>query len=451
MKFAHEFKDALAREGFPQHWVESAIPYSELKKCLKRIAAELRDCGLGPDALAKLKEISNVGPAYMYEFNVLFYQESRFRPKLILWLEDGTAVDARLSPDTRNYLKELVAKHHGEPEILPAEILQDVKNSQWKSDEERSSASYELEQRPLVRRVEVPLSFDAEFFGLIQGDVTNLDALQAEEQKALCSEIHNLSEELVALTKPSKRDKKTDISRWRQLFEIYLEANIFFSAREQDRGKRNSANALRQLQWFQSEVTKRGTVKSFKLPESHAALNRFISINVTLLRNLSFQEINQTAINKILKKFDKRTTLGAREKFPKLIQSEPIMTETMAKAVCTQIAQDIIKPVPLLADFLCPVCVSICWRPVRLRCKHVVCIRCTIALQRLRQAACPLCREHVVMEADTDNIDPVLSALLKRYFPAETAEKQIELEIQDGVERFGVHYTHNKHSRCTIM
>jgi hypothetical protein len=121
---------------------------------------------LGPDALAKLKEISNVGPAYMYEFNgkfcllcrldfgtvgcllpkcrwnvwleltVLFYQESRFRPKLILWLEDGTAVDARLSPDTRNYLKELVAKHHGEPEILPAEILQDVNNSQGKSDEE---------------------------------------------------------------------------------------------------------------------------------------------------------------------------------------------------------------------------------------------------------------------------------------------------------------------------
>lgn len=96
--------------------------------------------------------------------------------------------------------------------------------------------------------MEVPLTFDAEFFGLIQGDVTNLDALQAEEQKALRGEIISLSKELVALTKPSKHDKKTDISRWRELFEVYLEANIFFSAREQDRGKRNSANALRQLQ-----------------------------------------------------------------------------------------------------------------------------------------------------------------------------------------------------------
>ncbi|KAM3069927.1 hypothetical protein ACMFMG_004036 [Clarireedia jacksonii] len=446
MKFAHEFKDALAREGFPQHWVESAIPYGELKKCLKRIAAELRECGLGPDALAKLKEISNVGPAYMYDFN-----ESRFRPKLILWLEDGTAVDARLSPDTRNYLKELVAKHRGEPEILPAEIIQEVDKSDCKSDEERSSARDELELRPLVRRVEVPLNFDAEFFGLIQGDVTNLDALQVEEQKALCGEILNLSEELVALTKPSKRDKKTDISRWRELFEVYLEANIFFSAREQDRGKRNSANALRQLQWFQTEVTKSSIVRSFKLAESHAALNRFISINVTLLRNLTFQEINQTAINKILKKFDKRTTLGAREKFPKLIQSEPIMTETMAKAVCAQISQDIIKTVPLLSDFLCPVCASICWRPIRLRCKHVVCIRCTIALQKMRRAPCPLCRENVVLEADTDNIDPELSAYLKRYFPAETEQKQIELEIQDGIARFGIYYTHNKHRRCAIM
>lgn len=102
--------------------------------------------------------------------------------------------------------------------------------------------------------------------------------------------------------------------------------------------------------------------------------------------------------------FDKRTTLGAREKFPKLIQFEPIMTDTMAKAVCAQISQDVIKTVPLLADFLCPVCPSICWRPIRLRCKHVVCIRCTIVLQKMQQALCPLCREDVVLEADTGTL-----------------------------------------------
>ena len=83
--------------------------------------------------------------------------------------------------------------------------------------------------------------------------------------------------------------------------EIYLQAGIFFSTNELDHGTRNSTAALRQLQWFQSEVTKRKLVESCKLPASRQVLTRFVSINVTLLRNLNFQEINQKALAKILK------------------------------------------------------------------------------------------------------------------------------------------------------
>jgi hypothetical protein len=89
--------------------------------------------------------------------------------------------------------------------------------------------------------------------------------------------------------------------RWRELFDLYLQAGVFFSAHELDRGRRDSIAAARQLQWFQSEVTKRGLKDLFKLPASHQALDRFIRINITLLRNLKFQEINQKAIFKILK------------------------------------------------------------------------------------------------------------------------------------------------------
>jgi hypothetical protein len=54
MKFAHEFKAALVREGFPMHWVDSAIPYGQLKKCIKKVEKELRSIGLDSATLAQL-------------------------------------------------------------------------------------------------------------------------------------------------------------------------------------------------------------------------------------------------------------------------------------------------------------------------------------------------------------------------------------------------------------
>ncbi len=153
---------------------------------------------------------------------------------------------------------------------------------------------------PIIQQIEVPLTFDAEFFEIIQGDVTILDTLQAEEQKAMTYEIRSLGKEVAKLTNPSK-NSKSDLERWRELFDIYLQAGIFFSTNELDHGSRNSIVALKQLQWFQAEVMRRGLVKSFKNPASREAFNMFTSLNLTLLRNIKFQEINQLAISKILK------------------------------------------------------------------------------------------------------------------------------------------------------
>jgi len=95
--------------------------------------------------------------------------------------------------------------------------------------------------------------------------------------------------------------QKTDMYRWRELIDIYLQAGVFFSTHELDHGIRTHTAAAKQLQWFQNEVTRRGLLDLFKLPASRPAFNRFIAINVTLLMNLKFQEINKTAITKILK------------------------------------------------------------------------------------------------------------------------------------------------------
>src|SRR5450432_781555 len=42
------------REGFPPHWIESAIPYGQLKKCIKKVEGELRSFGLDAETLGHL-------------------------------------------------------------------------------------------------------------------------------------------------------------------------------------------------------------------------------------------------------------------------------------------------------------------------------------------------------------------------------------------------------------
>lgn len=77
------------------------------------------------------------------------------------------------------------------------------------------------------------------------------------------------------------------------------------------------------------------------------------------------------------------------------------MGEAIAKNICAQVSTEVVSQVPRLDDYLCPICFSIAWLPVRLTCHHVFCIRCTVKMQREKKRTCPLCRADVIMEADT--------------------------------------------------
>lgn len=59
--------------------------------------------------------------------------------------------------------------------------------------------------------------------------------------------------------------------------------------------------AARNLDFFKNEVTRRGIPAAFKLQGSQQAFDRFVNINVTLLRNLKFNELNEMALTKIMK------------------------------------------------------------------------------------------------------------------------------------------------------
>jgi hypothetical protein len=51
MKFAHDYTEALCKEHYPSQWVQSAISYRHLKKCIKKVRKELLSLGLDPDTL----------------------------------------------------------------------------------------------------------------------------------------------------------------------------------------------------------------------------------------------------------------------------------------------------------------------------------------------------------------------------------------------------------------
>ncbi len=162
MKFAHELKEALQREGFPAHWVESAIPYGQLKKCIKKVEGELRSLGLDAETLRHLipscpapgvqrtRRGSGDAPvAFQYHFggmacvrfllvecaNFALEDLKAFPPKLTLYiqLDDGVAIDAGLSPNTRKYLEDLASKQRP-PASSSASLASEVNGCAMQDD-----------------------------------------------------------------------------------------------------------------------------------------------------------------------------------------------------------------------------------------------------------------------------------------------------------------------------
>ena len=252
------------------------------------------------------------------------------RPHLFIVVDagSGNAIDAGLTEATKDYLR-LLIRQRASPE---SERGRDSINGTQSIAEAASTAPDEThcdgsiegastalwdsvlqgrttdagvnpsEQELVPQRIEVPLTFDSEFFRLLTRQITGLDRLQEAEQEQLNLSIPSLGHMVSHATTPRRfSSSKSDLSRWRQVFELYTEANIFFSTTELDHGARTAATAAKQLQWFTDEVNKRKLARQFKNNESPTAFEMFVGLNVHLVRNLRFQEVNRTAMFKILK------------------------------------------------------------------------------------------------------------------------------------------------------
>ncbi|KAK3044525.1 hypothetical protein LTS18_001033, partial [Coniosporium uncinatum] len=347
-----------------------------------------------------------------------------FQPKLRFAVDEftGQPVDASLAPETKNYLHQLAL----------SQKFSDVRITEVKQDsipQPQPLASSERRGSRPITMIDIPLRSDSEFFNVLQNELSGLAALQKDEEQKLNREVNSLTTIVAKTTDPASKSKKSlhDLALWRQIFDLYINTNIFFSATERYHGANTFDDALARYHKFSGTLKNTPPLTRFKRAESAAALDQFLRLNVSLLQSLKFQQINTTAMHKILKKFDKRTALGVQPTFPALL-SPTLTSASVAKSVSASLQSTLLATIPRLDDYSCLLCTLLAWRPIRLRCGHLFCIRCLIELQRRSEDRCPLCRENVVLEADSFSIDRETVAYLMRWFPAEVKERQRENE-----------------------
>ena len=133
---------------------------------------------------------------------------------------------------------------------------------------------------------------------------------------------------------------------------------------------------------------------------------------------------------------------------------------------------------PSLDDYACLICTSIAFKPIRLNCGHLFCVRCLVKMQKQGKDECPLCRSKVVLLADKSEHRPIFSKgeaklprltrldadgvslrsrtrrlelmcrFMKSWFPKEVKEKQRENDAETAKEQA---LEAGMDTRCIIM
>ena len=155
--------------------------------------------------------------------------------------------------------------------------------------------------RPHRHRKEVfiPLTSETEFLTLLAKALESLAALQLAQKQQFAQAVQLLAREVSNVSSPSR--PKTDLYVWREIFSLWVEAQIFESEREKDRGERSVEDAEAKLDWFVNQIAKRKLGKKMKHKESRVALEKFIGLNVQLLDMKRFQLANEEAARKIVR------------------------------------------------------------------------------------------------------------------------------------------------------
>lgn len=289
----------------------------------------------------------------------------------------------------------------------------------------------------------ITLNSDKKFFRMLDKELDNLDLLRMSEENKLITEVEEIGNQISKLTSPKVKLKNSDMYKWRELFKIYLDSEVYFKYNETSVSsrERDSEHIKKNLAEFLNNVEKSGILTKFKAKASTSIFENFVAMNYHLLKVCQFQQINSEAFRKILKKFDKQTALGVSLRFPKIMATNHVFVSTgrsMAQNICFVIQSSLLTLIPQLDDYTCPICMSIAFKPIRLECGHVFCVRCLVKMKQDSKTDCPMCRnKDAIVKAHGGNLDLQTMELMKKYFPIEVKQKlkERDKEKYDQIKR----------------
>ncbi|TFK86301.1 hypothetical protein K466DRAFT_600460 [Polyporus arcularius HHB13444] len=476
----------------PPELRESAIQYRQLKKIINQIVAELTALGLSPDILqgvlqppppandkGKQREGSPPasppdysGPRVVYE---LAHVADHVEPRLHVYLQpqdpssSSTAQPSAVTiplPLSQNAVQlALAASTSLEAADSPED--HDALGGLDATNGDPSSSSQELI---------IPLASDTAFFRTLCEALEGLSAYLVTKRAEFEKSLQTLSHDISSAARPSSSSSsfhayspfttdpasisvstgplalmhRSDLETWRQIFQLYAEADIFQGHQERFRGERDVEDAEARLAAFTArlhESLANGSLK-LRLKQSRTALNSFMELNTFILNLRKFQYVTSEATRKILKKHAKRTALPLAPDLasPFTVSPEPSQhavalartprpseSLTLSLLLVQALTETLLPIIPHIDDYSCVICTSLAFKPIRLQCSHLFCVRCLVKLQKRGEQHCPMCRAPTVLIADRSNVDWALLNFMKDWFPGE-ARKKLQQNEREAAE-----------------
>ncbi|KAJ8652182.1 hypothetical protein O0I10_012193 [Lichtheimia ornata] len=480
MKFAKQLESEA--EDIPSEWRPYLIQYKALKKLIAKVAVEIERRGLSASFLReclgnnsanndngpKIRyyftgESPNVHPCieFIYDPNQSHVEEllekiiskeenesdnntcNASRPKLrYKRTENDTDFFTLSKKDERILTSDTMQRRQSAAAELFRELMDMTLSSKEETDRisdittdgevEISNKVETGKEKKDMRSLVIELEHDDEFFATLMTELQQAAVLQDMTSQRFKQDVNELERRMAKLTAPNH---VTDMYAWRAIFSLYMDAQIFKGRVESDRSIHSAHKSKAQMEWFTQQLGELNLLRKFKSKASRESFEQFIALNTELITMKHYQLLNQTAVTKILKKHDKRSGLNASTSFPNFIQQSRFFNTKLADILCASILGKLTTIIPQPDDYLCPVCMSVAWRPIRLACGHVFCVRCLIKAQKKKMDSCPLCRHPTaVKHASSLNLDVPMQNFLKLYFPREIKQKKKDNEREQAME-----------------
>ncbi|KAG2138433.1 SPX domain-containing protein [Suillus bovinus] len=462
MHFSKTYSQLLLT--LPPELRENAIQYRQLKKLINQLVQELSSLGLSPFVLQQLLEQQNPASSAP-QIEEIRQQCDRVSDgdgdhrgqATVVYEFSGTS--SHIEPRLRLSVKhptdatDLVSGHTTTPDSIPDAFRLDCRAL------ERNTALVDIcYSSTNTHDLIIPLRSDTAFFQLLNTTLASLTehlntvhggftstlqslayAISATARPTSSSaprsfSSYSMTVNNAATLRPSSGTRNTDLYSWREIFQMYVEGEIFESVGERTRGERSIEETEIRMKQFEERIQEKRS--KLKLSGSKDALDVFMRMNFFILDLKRFQFANVEATRKILKKHTKRTALPLPSYIISLwngpLPASPPPAEltllpqppvSLPRLLVQAIGEILLPIVPHVDDYSCLICTSLAFKPIRLGCGHLFCVRCLVKLQKLGKGNCPICRAPTVLKADRTNVDYALLNFMADWFPLESRAK----------------------------